>query len=877
VFKENKTTSAFSKRFWRQHRFLSITTGVVVFITVVLAILPLILQRTISNYLIKYGATNVSIHDVDFNLFTGALAIRKAGYELVEENPFHCNEISINIDVLPLFSNRIFIHNFILDNCRVSIQRPDPGTIILNGFRIALAEESPAPVSETQPATPGKLWLAGLHRLHLSDTAIIYKDPKITTEIKIDSISLSNIAQWEPDLTGEYSIAVKVNNAPVSLTGTMRPFHATKSFNGELKISEFDFKHFATLFEPSNFAVTEGLLNTGLKLSSALINENNYEVSAEGYIENRAFAALLNGDHLSQEKLMWSGKLRILLNKLDFHKSIVAENHLELGNLQFKAAKKPLTVKVASVTHQGRLTIEDQMEQQPNTHLAGSVIVNDVAITNDKSSLIIALAKAVEAKDFELSNNTKYLFPALVVRDARFAGRATRTGGEKKIPEEYLLSFKDLSVSDTQIIDQRDILLTAINISDVKGQLIKDKQGQLKYIDEIRQTFATPQGQSTAEAGLEQSQPESTRTESAQTAATREQSRARFKAGVVETKGRNTLVFKDYSVEPFFQINLHNLLLKLVSIDNTSPDNKTTISLITDIDESGKLRLEGESQLFSPQLTTKLSGKLANLELHPFTSYTLPLTGRKIRHGILSSDITLAINDRKLDNQLDMIIKNFTLIKDDSQLAKQFDDTMPLPMEMAVDFMEDKQGRIKLSVPVQGDIDNPEFRLMPAIMTAMRKTLQFAALSYMKYTLQPWGSLIAAGELLHGQTPKIAFEPIEFEPGEAILAARQKQYLDKLSSLMQKTPRLELTVCGVATAQDNKPQPARSESQKQPSDQQPPKAPDQSALLTLAKQRADTVKEYLIKEKLIAPERIHNCTPAFKDDVNAKPVVDLIL
>ncbi|MCI0506701.1 MAG: DUF748 domain-containing protein [Gammaproteobacteria bacterium] len=877
MFKKTNTTSAYSKQFWRQHKILVITTGMLVFITAVLAILPLVLKRTITNYLIEYGATNVSIHDVDFNLFTGALTIREAGYALVEENPFHCNEMSVNIEVLPLFSNRIFIHNFILDNCRVSIQKPDPGTIILNGFRIPLADESPDTVSETQPATPGKLWLAGLHRMQLSDVAITYKDSRLTTDIKIDNISLSNIAQWEPDLTGDYSIAIKVNNAPVSLTGAMRPFHATKSFNGELKISEFDFKHFAALFEQPDVAVTEGLLSTGLKLSSALNNENNYEVSAEGYIENRAFAAILNGDHLSQEKLMWNGKLRILLNKLDFYKSIYAENHLELSNLQFKAAKKPFTVKVASVIHQGQLTVEDQNEQQPNTHLAGSVIVNDLAITNDKSGLIIALAKAVEAKGFELSNNTKYLFPALVVRDARFAGKSKDTGSEKKTPEEYLLSFKDLSVLDTQIIDQRDIILTAINMADVKGQLIKDKQGQLKYIDEIRQTFATPEDLATAEPGLEQSQPESTQSESTQTATTREQNQARFKADVVETTGKNTLVFKDYSVEPFFQINLHSLLLKLVSIDNTSPENKTKISLITDIDESGKLRLEGESQLFSPQLTTKLSGKLTNLELHPFTSYTLPVTGRKIRHGLLSSDITLAINDRKLDNQLDMIIKNFTLIKDDSQLAKQFDDTMPLPMEMAIDFMEDKQGRIKLSVPVQGDLDNPEFRLMPAILTAMRKTLQFAALSYMKYTLQPWGSMIAIGELLHGQMTKITFEPIEFTPGETILTANQKQYLDKLSSLMQKTPRLELTVCGVATAQDIKPLPAKPESQRQASGQLPREAADQNALLTLAEQRADTVKDYLVKEKLIAPERIHNCTPAFKDDINAQPVVDLVL
>lgn len=869
---KNNTQASLVTRFWKQHRLLVVTSSVLVFFAIVLGILPIFLQRGLTNFLIDQGATNVSIGDVDFNIFSGALVVRQAGYELVEENPFHCDEMSINVDIVPVFSNRIFIHEVHLDNCKVVINKPDEDTLIVNGFRIPLDTATKEQKSEATPVAPSEPWFVGLHRLHLSDIAITYRDTKITTEITIDNITLSDMAQWEPDFVTDYSIAIKVNNAPISLRGTVQPFHSSKSFTGKLQISDFDFSYFAPLFEKSPFVLTEGLLNTELQLASVLNAENKYEVNTEGNLENRNFKATINGDQLSQEKLQWSGKLKVVIDKLDFYKSISIDNNLQLTNLQFKTATTPLAINVASISHNGRLILEDQKENPPNTHLTGSTTVNNLAIVNEKVALDIASINAIEVKDFELSNAENILFPSLVVRDAKFVGKTAGASSDKKAKGEYLLSFSDLTMRDIHIIDQHDVKVTSINLKDIKSQIIKDKQGKLRYIDEVSQTFASPKSQIadpavTRDKNNEANQPASAAAEIP----------INIKAETFELTGENSAVFKDYSVDPFFQINLHNLRLKLVSLDYPSPTNTTKITFSTDIDESGKFQLSGESQLFSPALTTNLSGKLTNFELHPMTSYTMSTSGRKIRHGLLSSDISIVINQRNLESKLEMIFKNLSLVKDDSTLAKTFDDTMPMPMEMAISLMEDKQKRIKLSVPVQGDLDNPAFQIMPAILTAMRKTLQFAALSYMKYALQPWGSMIFVGELLHGQMTKIAFDPVEFAPGEATLTDTHKEYLEKLSSLMQKTPQLELTVCGIATGQDSIPPAAKTDKQSQADQTPPAKTVDHETLLLLARQRADAVKTFLINEKQIAPERLHNCTPIFKDDINAKPAVDLVL
>ncbi len=67
----NKATS-YNKTFWKQHRLLVITSGVLIFMAIVLGVLPLVLQRTFTNFLIECGAKNVSIDDVDFNISSSA-------------------------------------------------------------------------------------------------------------------------------------------------------------------------------------------------------------------------------------------------------------------------------------------------------------------------------------------------------------------------------------------------------------------------------------------------------------------------------------------------------------------------------------------------------------------------------------------------------------------------------------------------------------------------------------------------------------------------------------------------------------------------------------------------------------------------------------
>jgi len=320
-------------------------------------------------------------------------------------------------------------------------------------------------------------------------------------------------------------------------------------------------------------------------------------------------------------------------------------------------------------------------------------------------------------------------------------------------------------------------------------------------------------------------------------------------------------------------------LLKLVSIDSSNPDNRTRIDFSSHIDEAATASFTGESQLFSKQLNTDINGKIRDLDLHTLTSYSLPVTGRKIRQGRLNADIKISIANRVLDNELDFTISKLIVIKDDDKTAHQYDSAMPLPMETAIDLLKDDKDTIKISVPVKGELDNPDFQYMPAVNLAIRKTLQQAALSYLKYTLQPWGTLISVGQLIAGKMSKIEFEPVEFTAGQSELSADQQQYLEKMATLLQKKPSMSIAVCGVATAQDKKALQPHSISSGKTSPTVSANEPDVGIhvqLMQLAEKRATIVKDFFVQNLQISKVQLRNCSPIYKDDEDGRPIVELL-
>lgn len=856
---QQKNIFSARESFFKQHRLLVITSTVVIVLSVILIAAPIVIKHQLTKQIRQLGASEVTIDNVDFNLFTGELVIDNTQYVFTDQNPFNCRQALVNIDVIPLFSNHFFVNNFRLDNCSISIKHPDDETWVINGLAIPVATDDSASANAT-PADSEMAWLAGIHRLALSDVTIVYQDKKLNSNIELKDVSINDFFPWEPDVLSTFSINMAVNDAPLAFEGSAKPFHDNRSLTATLSVSELALEKFSPLFNSKAFTLSRGKLTTELELQSGLNADNQYEVNITGFIDNHSLSAAMTDSTLTYDKLLWNGKVDLAIDRLDLSTSLFTDYTLALDNINFDAGSQPWTMNVATVTAQGQVSAKRKDKSIGPPHLIGNMEVSKLALANTGNGLEIARIGSIDVNDFEWLSENHIRVPALRVRNARIIGKPDNET-KQRVKKPYLVEFAELDVDTSEFRDMNKLTTASVVISDLQSQLVKSRDGSLQYIDQVKQTFEPV---ATGEQPLPDTKPAPVEMTSGA-----KDNTFSFQVGIFETKGTNNLTFKDLSVQPEFQLNVRNMSAKVVSIDNTAPANKTRINISGDLDDSGSFSLEGESQLFSPQLTTALDAKIQNLELYPLSGYTRPVSGRKIHHGFLNAISSINIKNRNLDNKNKIVIKNLTLVKDDDKVAQQYDKQMPLPPEMAIDFLKDKNGRIELSVPVKGNLDNPDFRFVPAVIKTIRETMQRAALLYMKYTLQPWGSLILVGELVAGQASKVAFEPLIFPAGSSDIQSNQKTYLDKIARLMQDTPHIGLTVCGIATEQDKNAL-TTVETQQQAS------VPDQQELINLAQQRADAVRDYFNTQRNIDRKRLHDCNATYREDPSAKPSVEFI-
>ncbi len=127
------------------------------------------------------------------------------------------------------------------------------------------------------------------------------------------------------------------------------------------------------------------------------------------------------------------------------------------------------------------------------------------------------------------------------------------------------------------------------------------------------------------------------------------------------------------------------------------------------------------------------------------------------------------------------------------------------------------------------------------------------------------------------------FDPVEFKPGTADIVNEHKDKLDKLAKLMSEKPQIHLTLCGISNTADYyalypalKEQPKEKQKEKLDDNKEIQLSKEQNtALVNLAQQRQENIKEYLIKESAIAHDRLILCEPEYQTQEDAIAGVEI--
>ena len=277
-----------------------------------------------------------------------------------------------------------------------------------------------------------------------------------------------------------------------------------------------------------------------------------------------------------------------------------------------------------------------------------------------------------------------------------------------------------------------------------------------------------------------------------------------LRIGRFSMTGGSVVEFDDQGVERPFKVSFRIRELSAEGYDSRQPDQALPVVLSGSLGDSADLTLKGWVKPFAPRLTMAITGKVAEFSLTPLSSYTAPLIGYNLDAGQLDADLDLKIELGKISATNELTLRALAVSPLDSEETRKFDAQLSVPIETALGMLRDKNNVIRLKIPVTGDIDDPTFDASDAINQALASAMKTGAMTIVATALFPYGTLLTVASMAGEAASRLRLDPLAFAPGSAELTPESHDYLRKLGKLLAERPEINIRVCGVAVAADEK-------------------------------------------------------------------------
>ncbi len=234
--------------------------------------------------------------------------------------------------------------------------------------------------------------------------------------------------------------------------------------------------------------------------------------------------------------------------------------------------------------------------------------------------------------------------------------------------------------------------------------------------------------------------------------------------------------FSDFSIPIKFSTNIHNMHGVIYSISNTKNET-TSINISGDVDEYGLTKLKGSVDSSNPKSYTDLNLNFQNLELNSLSGYASSSVGHEIESGKLYLDLGYKIVNSQLNASNTIVMKNVVLGEESKD-----ENVTVLPLGFLLGLLEDSDGVVDIEMPIEGNINEPDFKYGALILKTIGRLIVKAVTSPFRFL----------GEVMGIDTS--ALEDVYFESGMTLVTPPQREKLDTLAKMMLKKPKINLTL-----------------------------------------------------------------------------------
>ena len=240
--------------------------------------------------------------------------------------------------------------------------------------------------------------------------------------------------------------------------------------------------------------------------------------------------------------------------------------------------------------------------------------------------------------------------------------------------------------------------------------------------------------------------------------------------------------FQDNSVQPPVLTGLSNLTGTIKGLSSKQLA-KADVNLTGRVGKVAPLKIAGVINPLTEDAFTDLTITLGGMDLTVGSPYSGKYVGYRLSKGKLSLDLKYKVSQKQLEAENKVVVDQLTFgEKVDSP------DATSLPVPLAVALLKDRKGRIDIDLPIRGDLKDPDFKYGKVVISTLLNLLTKIVAS--PFTLM--GKLIPGG----GAEEDLQF--IAFHPGSAIVPDVELRKFEALAKGLEERPGLRLEIAGTS-------------------------------------------------------------------------------
>ena len=251
--------------------------------------------------------------------------------------------------------------------------------------------------------------------------------------------------------------------------------------------------------------------------------------------------------------------------------------------------------------------------------------------------------------------------------------------------------------------------------------------------------------------------------------------------GVVKL-AKAAVTFRDNSVQPPVQTELSNLTgtIKRLSSKQLA---RADVDLTGRVGKAAPLKIAGTINPLSEDAFTDLTVTLGGMDLTAEGPYSGKYVGYGLSKGKLSLDLKYKVSQKQLEAENKVVVDQLTFgEKADSP------DATSLPVPLIVALLKDRKGRIDIDLPIRGDLNDPDFKYGKVVLSTLLNLLT-------KIVASPFSLM---GKLIPGGGDEEDLQFIAFPPGSTTVPDAEIKKLEALAKGLEERPSLRLEIAGTA-------------------------------------------------------------------------------